>query len=151
MATLSAKEALTIDFFLNLEATSDLTGKRADEAAGYRIMLNSTDLSLKIAILLEGAAIDYLFKEPPCGGTRQSFRESISSSARLKNFIRVQSESRQEHIVKFYLQVVNAMLEYHSTVESYGVCWCCITERAKRDLNRDIFIAYNELFRALQS
>ena len=113
-------------------------------------MLNSADLSLKIAILLEGAAIDYLFKEQP-GGTRQSFRESMSSSARVKNFIRVQNETRQEHIVKFYLRVVSGMLEYHATVEKYGICWCCITEKAKRDLHRDIYIAYNDLYRALQS
>jgi hypothetical protein len=150
MSALSANEELTIDFFLNLEATSDLSGKRADEATGYFIMLNSADLSLKIAILTEGAAIDYLFKEAP-SGTRQSLRESISSSARLKNFIRVQTEPKQEHIVKFYLAVVSAMLTYHATVEKYDICWCCITEKAKRDLHRDIHIAYENLFRSLQS
>ena len=39
-------------------------------------MLMSDDISLKIAILLEGAAIDYMFRDPP-SGTRQTFRASI--------------------------------------------------------------------------
>ena len=111
-------------------------------------MLMSDDISLKVAILLEGAAIDYMFRDPP-SGTRQSFRASIDGAAKAKNFIRVQTEAKQQHIVKFYLRVLNAMLEYHVMVESYGICWCCITDRAKRKLREEVLNAYYDLYAVL--
>ena len=108
-------------------------------------MLMSDDHSLRMAILLEGAAIDYFFRDPP-SGSRQSLRASIDVAAKAKNFIRVQSEIVQQHIVKFYLRCLTAMLECHVMVESYGICWCCITEKAKRKLREEVLNAYYDLY-----
>jgi hypothetical protein len=137
-----------VNFFVSWESVQDLSGKRPDEASGYRIMLMSDDLSLKVAILLEGALVDYMFRTPS-SGTRADLRESLDASAKLKNFIRVQSEERQKHIVAFYVAVLTAMIAYHKEVESYGVCWCCVTEKAKRKLKEMVLAAYYDLYAVL--
>ena len=137
-----------VTFFVSLDAVFDLGGKRFDEARGYRIMLMSDDLSLKVAILLEGALIDYMFRTPS-SGTRTDLRESLDASAKIKNFIRVQAENRQQQIVDFYMKVLNSMIAYHVEVETYGMCWCCITEKARRKLKDEVSHAYIDLYASL--
>jgi hypothetical protein len=137
---------LKADFFFNWDALYDVGGKRSEEAKGHKILLLSDDLSLKIAILVEGHAIDFLFEGR---NARPYSRDSLSNSARCKNYIRSLPENKQIHIVIFYEAIFTAIIDYQAMLESYGSCWCCIVDKAKQKLHSDALAAFYVLYSAL--
>lgn len=138
------------EFFLKWDALTDSSANRALAAKGHRIMLLSDDFQLKIAVLLEGSAIDFLFVENGRLTSKANSRDRpLSDVLRCKNFIRTLDEEKQKHVILFYEQVFKNIIDYNIAFENSGICWCCYIENAKTELIANVKLAFDELYPVL--
>jgi hypothetical protein len=102
-------------------------------------------MSLKLAALLEGSSIDFLFGSK--GGGHRS-NEKIKAD-RVKNYIKELKSSQQHAVTIFYYHLYRAIISYHTALEgsifNIGGCYCCTT-RLRKELFDKIDDAYKPLY-----
>lgn len=109
-------KSLETSFFYD-ESTVKQDTLSLDELRGHLILLSKmNDASFHLAALLDGSSIDFLF-----GIKRNSIdsrlRKRLSS---VKAFIRSLSEDKQVYVAEFYSSLYQAVVIYHSKIESCG-------------------------------
>lgn len=119
-------------------------GSRIQEAKGHLILLHeANDMSLKLAALLEGSTIDFLFGAK---GIRTS-NEKIKAE-RVKSYIRDLNHHQQVAASIFYLHLYRSIIAYHTELEGgllisiLGECYCCTSS-----LRKVLFDKINEAYK----
>ena len=108
-----------------------LFGDRAiskEKTRGYLILLNnSSDSFLKIASLVDGSVIDFMF---PTFETGKVQHPNYGRHALIKEMINsIEEEPIQLHFVAFYTNLYLATLEFYLSMENSSIAQCCLKER----------------------
>ena len=128
-----------INFFVDRRVILNLTGKSILEAEGHvHLLSHSGSDSLKVATLLEGTSVDFLF-----GVERGQNNPSLRKVNKVKSFIQALDESDQEAVADFYYLVYRAIAKYHRQIDH--PCAWFFWGTYESDLDSDIQDAYNHL------
>lgn len=118
--------SVSVHFFLDMTVIQQLDEKRVEAAKGHLVILGHhvPESTLKIAALLDGSSVDFLF------GVNNSTQGSISRIKvnNVKKFMRNLDARHQEEIAKFYGRVYQAIVDYYNWKASTW-CWCWDTRR----------------------
>lgn len=122
---------VSLSFFLDVDILISCNGKDIDAAKGHLILFNSDDMEnfLKVAALLDGSSIDFLFASKQ-GTQGSTSRIKINN---VKKFIRSLDTKGQEEVAKFYTTVYKSLVDYNIAKEKSWGCPCCEKDR-KHDL-----------------
>lgn len=119
--------SVSIHFFVDLTVIQQLSDKHIDAAKGHLIILghHDRDNNLKIAALLDGSSIDFLF------GVNNATQGSISRIKvnNVKKFMKSLDVAHQEKVAKFYGEVYQSIVDYYNWKANSWNC-CCDTKRA---------------------
>lgn len=118
----------TLDFFLQMSIllkdfllTSET--RALQEVQGYLILLSTDiDINLKIATLLDGTSIDFLFGSTLTQASRIFNNLQKTKVHEIKQFIRQLSFLHQEYIANFYHHVYEVLYVYLQ--EQEHICGC---------------------------
>lgn len=99
---------------------------------------------LKVATLIDGSTIDFLF------GVKSSTTNSFSRARanEVKRLIRCMGSRQQEEVARFYLSVYCALITYYTNRDNYcGWLW---TQQLKQAAHNDLQRAFNALAVSLE-
>lgn len=107
------------------------------------LLHEANDMSLRLAALLEGSSIDFLFGSK---GGHWNTNESIKAS-RVKSYIKELDHPQQIAVTIFYYHLYRAIINYHTLLEGnvFSNCYCC-TSRLRKELFDNIHEAYKQLY-----
>ncbi len=122
---------VSLSFFLDVDVLINCSGKDIDAAKGHLILFDSNDMEnfLKVAALLDGSSIDFLFANKH-GTQGSTSRIKINN---VKKFIRSLDTKGQEEVAKFYSTVYKSLVEYNNERSKAWGCSCCDKD-GKREL-----------------
>ncbi len=135
---------VSLNFFLDVDVLVNCSGKDVDAAKGHLILFDSNDMEnfLKVAALLDGSSIDFLFANKR-GTEGSTSRIKINT---VKKFIRSLDTKGQEEVAKFYTLVYKALVEYNSEKAKSWGCSCC-----DKDIKRDLLLKLEYGVQSLKS
>ena len=119
--------SVSVHFFVDLAVLHQLNERQVEIAKGHLIILGrrDSDHSLRIAALLDGSSIDFVF------GVNNATQGSISRIKvnNVKKFMRSLDVPHQEEVAKFYGTVFQAVVDYYNWRAS-SWDFCCDTRWA---------------------
>ncbi len=135
---------VSLNFFLDVDVLLNCNGKEIDSAKGHLILFNSNDMEnfLKVAALLDGSSIDFLFANKH-GTQGSTSRIKINT---VKKFIRSLDTKGQEEVANFYTLVYKALVEYNNEKAKSWGCSCC-----DKDIKRDLLLKLEDGVRCLKN
>lgn len=136
--------SVSVQFFVDFAVIQHLDSKNIDAAKGHLIILGHYDQesSLRIAALLDGSSIDFMFG---VNNTTQGSASRIKVN-NVKKFMRNLDVPHQEQIAKFYGRIYQAVVDYYNWRES---TWCCCFDTQKAVMTEAIEAAFQDLRTAL--
>lgn len=113
--------SITVQFFLDFSFIQSLDDKQVDIAKGHLILFSQHDKdeTLKVASLLDGTSIDFLFG---VSRTNQN-SENRARSNNAKRFIAALDSNHQLEVAKFYSKVYQSIVDYYDW-RANSWCWC---------------------------
>lgn len=137
---------LRSDFFYDEKVILSFNdSSRIDQLKGHLVLLGSNvENFLKLATLIDGSTVDFLFGVKYSNLSSQDARLGRSRANEVKKFIRSLDVQAQEAVAEFYFSMYAAIVEYHH--QNKKCCGCaslCFSETNKQRLFSQLERAFN--------
>ena len=109
---------ITPTFFFDQKYILTFDNILVEQARGHIVLIHeNNDFSLKIAALLDGSTIDFLF------GARNNSDGKMKAEL-AKNYIRDQNQDRQMIIANFYYKLYQSIINYYNSIKENNLLTC---------------------------
>ena len=138
-------------FFYDEKFILKFDNRLLQEAKGHLILIHeSNDFNLKVAALLDGSAIDFLF------GVRNNSSNKMKAEM-VKSYIREQNQDLQILIAKFYYVIYHNIINYYNSLNEnnlltcFGSCFLLVEPGLRKKLFDNINEGYSPVYMNIYS